>query len=539
MTSHSPAIALVTAAAAALKKRVDEVNKLNVFPVPDGDTGTNMSLTMDAVVAEVADLPADADLAAICKGITHGSLMGARGNSGVILSQILRGLCDVVSESETVDTDLVARALARSVEVSFQAVRKPVEGTMLTVLRDARDEADLALRSGVDLDEMLRRVVNAAFESVRHTPELLPVLKENGVVDAGGFGLAILAEGLVAAHEGRETHIAEFQPGTMPLSVEPTDDWDDNEYLYCTEFLLIGDGIDRDVVQEFVSSAGGSELVVGGGDTLKVHVHTDDPGSVLSHMTSLGEVAEVHINNMRRQTAARSEALRHEVETAAAEAPAKPYAIVTVAAGEGLKDILRSLGADTIVNGGQTMNPSTAELLGAIESAHAERVILLPNNKNILMAAQQAAEHAAVPVGVVPTRSVPEAFSALLDFDPGAELDSNIGLMTEAASRVRTAEVTTAIKDSKGKVGDIKAGQVIGIAADEIECVGSDILQVAQCVLELILEDGEAVTLLAGEDLSDADLEALAARIAEAHPHIEVEAHRGEQPLYPLLMSVE
>jgi len=529
-------VSLVATAAQALKDRKDEVNKLNVFPVPDGDTGTNMSLTMDAVIAALSELPPDADLAAISHAITQGSLMGARGNSGVILSQILRGLCDVAATATTFDQEVVAAALARAQTVAFQAVRKPVEGTMLTVLKDAAAEAKTALRRGDELDEMLQQVVHAAFESVRRTPELLPVLKENNVVDAGGYGVAILAEGLLAAYRGAEVHVEDvaLTSAVSVTSVEPVDDWDDDEYLYCTEFLLHGDDLDRAVIEEYVAGQGGSELVVGEGDLLKIHVHTNDPGSVLSHMTTLGEVAEVHVNNMRKQTAARSAGLRSEAVT-----PTKPYGIVTVAAGAGMQDILRSLGADVIVNGGQTMNPSTAELLEAASGLPVERVLLLPNNRNIQMAAQQAAQVSEVPMGVVPTTSVPEAFAALLAFDAEADLDSNVAAMTEVLADIRTGEVTTAIKDSKGKAGSIKAGQVIGITEHEIEVIGEDVLDVAARLVTFMLGDAEAVTVLAGEDLSDEDLAVLVDRIESEHEGIEVEAHRGDQPLYPVVLSVE
>lgn len=537
MATSSPAVSLVAAAAAALKERSDEVNKLNVFPVPDGDTGTNMSLTMDAVVAELRALDPSVGMGEVCKAITHGSLMGARGNSGVILSQILRGLCEVVGEAQVIDTHVVASALARAVEVSFQAVRKPVEGTMLTVLKDTSIDAAAALEGGIGFDDLLVRLSGAAFASVKRTPELLPVLKENGVVDAGGFGLAILFEGLVAAFEGKEVEIVEMgTPSTSVLSVRPSDDWDDSEYLYCTEFLLIGENLDREDVNEYVTSMGGSELVVGSGDTLKIHVHTDHPGAVLAHMTGLGEVAEVHVNNMRRQTAERAAAIKADE---AAAAPPKPYGIVTVASGDGIKQILSSLGVDTIVSGGQTMNPSTAELLSAAQEANAEQVLILPNNKNIHLAAQQAVEHAEFPVGMVPTRTIPEAFTALLEFDPDATLQENVTAMTEAASRVRTGEVTTAIKDSKGRVGTIRAGQVIGILDDEIEIVGETVSDVAQRLVAMMVEDTDTLTILAGEDISDTEAEKIASAIGAAHPELDIDSQRGGQPLYPLIIAAE
>lgn len=533
------AIDLVSGAARALKDRIEDVNKLNVFPVPDGDTGTNMSLTMDAVLEQLRGLGADADIAAVCHAITHGSLMGARGNSGVILSQILRGLCEVVGVADSFGPVTIAEALERSTQVAFQAVRKPVEGTMLTVLRDASDAATAGLHEAADPVSFMEMVVKSAFESVNRTPDLLPVLKENGVVDAGGYGLAIMAEGFFAAAQGVEVEIPDVfsAPEAAILTIEPENDWDDTEFLYCTEFLLIADQVDIGAVQDYVSSAGGSELVVGAGGTYKVHVHTDDPGAVLAYMTGIGEVAEVHVNNMRRQTLARAAELRSEAATSGA--PSRRYGFCTVAAGAGLAEILRSLGADVVVSGGQTMNPSTSELLEACESVDAEQVILLPNNRNIVMAAQQAASVANRAVSVVPTNSVPQAFAALLAFDESADVDANVEAMTEAAGAVRTGEVTTAVKDTKAAVGPVKAGQVIGISEHEVVVVGEDLIEVTSQLVHLIADGAYSLTILAGEDLSEEALAALTNRLATELPDIDVESHRGDQPVYPVIIAAE
>jgi DAK2 domain fusion protein YloV len=540
MTDGPPSFSrLIRSAASSLKERRDEVNRLNVFPVPDGDTGTNMSLTMDAVLAEVDKLSDEASLPEVCHAVTHGSLMGARGNSGVILSQILRGLCEVLAPATIIDAGVVRDALARAVIVSFQAVRKPVEGTMLTVLRDAAEAAGPAVEAGGDIDGVFATVVDAAYDSVKRTPELLPVLKEAGVVDAGGYGLAILMEGFASALSGVGLRSFDVSVPAGPSSdltgVTPADDWDDDEYLYCTEFLLFGEGIDTRAVEDHIASQGGSELVVGGEGSYKIHVHTNDPARVLEYATGLGEVSDVHVNNMRRQTAVRAEGLRAEH----AAAGLKELGFVAVAAGEGLVEILRSLGVDAVVSGGQTMNPSTAELLEAIESVPARSVIVLPNNRNIIMAAQQTVGLASKPVGVVPTTSVPQSFAAMLATDADHSLDDNVGAMSEAAGAVRTGEVTTAVKDSKGKVGPIKAGQIIGISDHEIEAVGTDLAAVSEALLDVIAGDGEMLTLLAGQDLSDEDLASLSERLGAAHPQLEIETHRGEQPLYPLIMSVE
>ena len=531
---------LISGAACALKERREEVNRLNVFPVPDGDTGTNMSLTMDVVVSEVSKLPDDADTATLCHAITHGSLMGARGNSGVILSQVLRGLCEGVDGARILDTDLLASALERSVIVAFQAVRKPVEGTILTVLRDTAEAARGLADSGVPLEEALSRTSAAAFDSVRRTPELLQVLKDNNVVDAGGFGLAILFEGFVAQALGQAVHVADVSRVGVELTVVPVEDWDDSEYLYCTEFLLFGEEIVPEIVHDFVSSIGASELVVGSNGEFKVHVHTNDPGKVLSRMTELGEVAEVHINNMRRQTGDRDALIAAESGVAPMLADIKPIGFVAVAAGDGLADILRSLGVDAVVSGGQTMNPSTADLAAAIESVPAAKIVLLPNNRNIIMAANAAASVAGKPVAVVPTTAVPQAFSAMLAWDGSDDLDAVVAAMTEAAEAVRVGEVTTAIKDAKGKAGAIKAGQVIGIVDHEIEVIGDDVADVASLLADKLLGNGEeTLTLLSGEGFDDEQLAALARVIGAAHPDIDIETHRGEQPLYPVIMAAE
>ncbi|HEY3318260.1 MAG TPA: DAK2 domain-containing protein [Coriobacteriia bacterium] len=530
---------LITSAAAALKERRDEVNRLNVFPVPDGDTGTNMSLTMDAVLSELAKLPEDATAAAVCHAVTQGSLMGARGNSGVILSQILRGLCADVTDETSYGPAFIAEALARATTVAYQAVRKPAEGTMLTVVKDAAAAAREAADAGSDFGGVLDATVKGSYASVRRGPELLPVLKEAGVVDAGGFGVAILAEGFAAAFAGRAVHTADVVPTAAPTIhlEEPANDWNDTEHLYCTEFLLVGERLDRRSVEEWMASVGGSQLVVGSSDMLKVHVHTDDPAKVLAYATGLGQVAEVHVNNMRLQSQERAAGIAAE-QSAAAE-PRKPFGFVAVASGEGLERILRSLGVDVVVSGGQTMNPSTAELLEASSRVNADTVVILPDNRNIIMAAQQVPSLADRPVGIVPTTSVPEGFAAMLAFDASASLDDNLAEMSEAASRVRTGEVTTAVKNSRGKAGKIKAGQVIGIADHEIEVVGTDVADVAGRLLDVIADGGETLTVLGGADLTDADLEALAHRLAEAHPELEVESHRGDQPLYPVLLAVE
>ncbi|MCL2491956.1 MAG: DAK2 domain-containing protein [Coriobacteriia bacterium] len=522
----------------AFKERVEEINRLNVFPVPDGDTGTNMSLTLDAVTDEVAKLPSGVSLEDICHAATHGSLMGARGNSGVITSQIIRGLCEgIVESNDESPSERLAFALESATRVAYQAVRKPVEGTILTVCKDLGIAARHAAEEGMDLEQALDFVAKAGHASVARTPDLLPVLKESGVVDAGGYGLALIFDAFAAGMLDREVTQTPLEFAVPDMTVAPIDDWDDDEYLYCTEFLLFGDGIDTESVHDFLIGHGGSELIVGDSGEYKVHVHTDDPAQILGHVLALGEVSDVHINNMRKQQAARPGSAAGSGENG----PHKHLGVVSVASGSGIVEILKSLGVDAVVSGGQTMNPSTADLVEAANSLSCDEIIFLPNNKNIVMAAQSAADVMDKPAYVVPTRSIPQAFAAMLNYEPEGEGVEIVEAMSSAIVDVATAEITTAIKDAKGNVGDIKEGQYIGIVnGKDIEAVGDSVNEVVESILEFLnADDYETLTLLAGEDLAQEQAEALAALAEERYPEIEVELLRGEQPLYPVILSVE
>ncbi len=530
----------IAAASKTLSERKDEINRLNVFPVPDGDTGTNMSLTLETVVENLAKLPIGAEGAEIRKAITTGALMGARGNSGVITSQILRGLCEG-SVGQKLDAAGIDAALSSAVEVAFQAVRKPVEGTILTVLRDSAAAAKRARKKKLSPEEALSSVVEEAYASVQRTPDLLPVLKENGVVDAGGFGLAIFFDAFASALTGREGPLGDelaFARSAAPkVEIEQINDWEGSAYRYCTEFLVHSDDVDADAAKEFLPTMGDCDLMVGMHPNFKVHVHTNRPDEVLGWFLDHGaQISEVHIHNMQLQSAARTDALAAEEA-----AERKPLGFVAVAAGEGNARILESLGVDVVVSGGQTMNPSTKDLLDAVGAVNAEAVIILPNNKNIIMAAQSACDLSDTPCAVVPTRSVPEAFAALFGFDEGAGLQENVESMTEAYAEVRTGEVTRAIKDSKDAHDNpIKEGDVIGIADGSIEAVGSSVDDVVLSLLAAMrAEEADTLTILAGEDLSDEAFDGLVERIEGAFGELEVDAHRGDQPLYPVVMSVE
>ncbi|MCL2525568.1 MAG: DAK2 domain-containing protein [Coriobacteriia bacterium] len=541
----TPVVAVIAGAAQALKLRVEEVNKLNVFPVPDGDTGTNMTLTLESVVNDVSKLAAGASIEEYCKSATHGSLMGARGNSGVILSQIIRGICEGLVASDGFEaTERLAASLERAKEVAWQAVRKPVEGTMLTVIADMATAARSAAEAGLDFEAAADGVSAAAHESVRRTPELLPVLKEAGVVDAGGFGLVIVYDAFMALLLGRElADLPQFEPMRgNDMVVTPVDDWDDDEFLYCTEFLFMSSGdFDVDAALDHLGTLGGSELVVGADGQYKVHVHTDDPAAVLAFHLKQGEVADVHIHNMRQQQAAQTGT--GAAGANAAPAPHKNIAVIAVSSGDGLANILTSLGVDYVIKGGQTMNPSTQDFIDAAATLNADNIILLPNNKNIVMAAQAAATALPQPAYVVPTTNVPAAFSAMLMFDGAAtDVEALAEEMLEGAEEVNYGEVTAAIKDSSAPaVGKIKEGDIMGIVdSKDIEVLGSSVDEVALALMpKLCAHACENLTILAGEDYSDEAMEALAAQIEKAYPDLEVDCQRGDQPLYPLLLAIE
>lgn len=533
----------IAVASTELSSRKEEINRLNVFPVPDGDTGTNMSLTMESVAREVAALPANADGAELRKAVTHGSLMGARGNSGVITSQILRGLCEGLADATEYSTETIARAAQRSVEVAFQAVRKPVKGTILTVLEDCATVAQQAHEDGFDVTTTLHAISDEALASVKRTPELLPVLKENGVVDSGGFGLAILIQSFIAALTGEQAHLAsaeDFTHAEAKVAIEHVRDWAGSDYMYCTEFLLHSDEVDPAEALEFLASLGDCELLVGAHPDFKVHVHTDTPGMVLTYMTDRGQVSEVFIHNMVLESEERADGIAADEAASNEPAQRKPIAFIAVAAGEGMANILRSLGVDHVVSGGQTMNPSTKDLLDAIEKVNADSVILLPNNKNIIMAANAAAENADIPCRVVPTTSVPASFSAMLVADLEGDLEENAEAMIDVLDEVKCGEVTTAIKDSKTSDGcEIHPDDIIGIADGSLDVVGKSVEEVTLALIDELDDDLDSLTLLAGEDFAQEDFEKLVERVEELHPDLEVDAQRGEQPLYPIVFSIE
>ncbi len=544
------------AAARVVSEKAEEINKLNVFPVPDGDTGTNMSLTLATVVHEIESLPDSASMEDIAQAITHGSLMGARGNSGVITSQILRGVAEGLVPAGEVDGTPaeIAVALRNGVAIAFKAVRKPVEGTILTVLRDVSTKADqLAKVRDMTVEDMLDQLVAEAYESVARTPELLPVLKENGVVDSGAYGFATFFEGFVNAYRGREDELTDFQTtvdvgdakGNVAnvVDIEINDDWEGSEYRYCTEFLFHADSphFDEEACLRYFGSMGDCELLVGSNPDYKCHVHTNRPDRVLRHMLHRGQIFNVFVHNMDLEAQERTEGIRADKETAGAEH--KKLGFIAVAPGAGEAEILTSLGVDVVVSGGQTMNPSTADILQAIESCNADDVIVLPNNGNVRMASEAAASACdSCHAHVVPTRTVLQGFAAMFVMDEDLSAEENVEAMTEAIRDIRDGEVTTAVRDSQAADGSpIHSGDVMGIQGDAITVVGSDVAEVTVRLIDRMQaeEEGDTLTILAGDMLSEEEFDAIKGLIEEHQPDLEIDAHRGDQPLYPIVFSIE
>ena len=514
----------VAAAYAQLEARRQEVNDLNVYPVPDGDTGTNLTLTVRAV-ADALEASTDADRAAVTREVTRAALMGARGNSGVILSQIVRGAADVLGERDDV------RAAVRSAaDAAYRAVRKPVEGTMLTAIRELAEEAEARPRDTTV--ELLRALVRRGDDCVARTRDMLDVLRDAGVVDAGAAGLVEIVRGIAAAAAG--------EPLPEPTSFEEHDvsveaiHRELSRYRYCTVFLVEGTALDARALEDELDRLGDSLLVVGDASALKVHVHTDDPGQALSLGVAAGTIAGVEIANMHDQTAEREERLRaggaQAQEAAACD-------LVAVAAGAGNRVLLESEGA-RVVDGGRTMNPSTADILAAIEAAAADEVVVLPNNSNVIMSAEQAADHSSKTVRVLATVSRPAGLAAAVAFDASATAEENLAAMREAVDGVATGAVTVASRDTELNGVEVRSGAYLGLAGGDAVAGGDDFDEVASAVIERLLgEPRDVLTLLTGED--EPQLEALLERIEAAHPELELEVHSGGQPHYPLLVSAE
>lgn len=531
-----------------LSARQDEVNNLNVFPVPDGDTGTNMLLTLQSAVEDIRDSPA-VDVGRVARIAAHGSLMGARGNSGVILSQIFRGFANAAQGRAVLTPAELGAAFEEAANAAYRAVNKPTEGTILTVAREAgRAAVAAAAAPGSTRQTVLLAAAAAAKQAVDRTPTQLRTLREAGVVDAGGYGLQLMLEGMLHSVEGEPPAISdqERHPAAQAVLDLPEGGWG-----YCTEFLIMGDHLDVDHIRGDIEAQGNSVLVVGDEELVKVHVHTDDPTRVISLASGYGHIDRLNVGDMSSQ----HRRIRREAE-GEAKAPAvgaapdggrstKPprengIGLVAVVAGQGLIDIFQSLGVDEVVKGGQSMNPSTQEMLAAIEQAPYQQVLLLPNNKNVVLAANQVRGLTKKHLEVLETVTMPQGIAALIAFNPTLDMAANESTMKEATARIQTIEVTRAVRDTRTNGKRVKKGDVIALVNDKLREAGDDICGVVRKALaDLDTEDYELVTVYRGDDVSQEEAETLGSAIHESYPGLEVDLQAGGQHHYPFILSIE
>ncbi len=528
---------IFSAATTWLEKSVADIDALNVFPVPDGDTGTNMLLTMRSAVEEAFRAP-DHSASAVAQAMAKGALMGARGNSGVILSQIFRGMAEGLAKKDNFTSKDFADAMLQASKTAYKGLSNPVEGTILTVVREAAAAGEEQVDNyGDNLVSVMEAIVDAANKSLANTPNLLPVLKEAGVVDAGGQGLYTILEGALRYLRGEGEQMQFRKPQIVASNITtpaklPQVNIREIPFGYCTEFLIKGNGIDPDKLRERLKRKGESLIVVGDKSDVRVHIHSLDPGSILHYATSLGTLHQVSIRNMDEQ---------HEdfLEMQKQRLPASDIAIIAVAPGDGILDVFNSLGA-FVVPGGQTMNPSTKDLLQAVESVVPDKVIILPNNKNIILTASQVQSLTKKTIKVVPTKTVPQGVAALLAFDYEADYETNAKVMEKARGSVRTIEVTKAIRTTQ--IGDmrIRKNQAIGLLDTDLIAVGNSALEVLNKVLEEIdMGESEVMTIYYGQDVEQTEAEKTSNTIREKYPHLQIEVVRGGQPHYEYIISIE
>ena len=527
---------LIQAALAWLQHHQTAINVLNVYPVPDGDTGTNMVLTMQSAWAEIKDSP-EQNVGRVAHQMAHGALMGARGNSGVILSQIWRGLARSLDEKDVYRAQDLAAACREAAATAYKGVVKPVEGTILTVARAVADAATRAAEQNDDLVRVLEHMVFAAHEAVSLTPSLLPVLAEAGVVDAGGQGLYIILEGMLRYMRGEQItedmHLIE-SVDLIATGLEPGE----AGYGYDVQFLVVASGLDVDAIRQRITEMGECPLVVGDAETVKVHVHVLDPGIPISYGASLGSLRDVVVEDMQAQY--QDFIAESESAPAPSQQPSQEIGVVAVVPGDGLARVFQSLGVSAIVRGGQTMNPSTQDLLEAIGTLSTERVIVLPNNGNVILAAEQARALSEKPVAVVPSRSVPQGIAALLAVNYQADFEANVSAMIGAMEEVETGEITTATRSATINGLKIAEGQIIGLHDDELKVTGTTVEEVVQALLtEIDPGQREIITLYYGETVSEAEASELAGLLQETWPDQEVEVVAGGQPHYHYILSVE
>ncbi|TAH82927.1 DAK2 domain-containing protein [Bacillus subtilis] len=540
---------MILAGAQNLSQNASAVDALNVFPVPDGDTGTNMNLSMTSGAREVEQMDTD-DIGKVGSALSKGLLMGARGNSGVILSQLFRGFSKSIETKKEINALEFAAALQAGVDMAYKAVMKPVEGTILTVAKDAAKKAMILAEKETDITALMIAVTEEAEASLNRTPELLPVLKEVGVVDSGGKGLLCVYEGFLASLKGETVPQKAVLPSLDDMvsaehhkSAQSMMNTEDIEFGFCTEVMVRLDQTKREfdegTFRQDLSQFGDSLLVIADESLAKVHIHAEEPGNVLNYAQHYGELIKIKIENMREQ---HTSIISQESKPADNETPPakQPYGIVTVAMGEGISDLFKSIGASVVIEGGQTMNPSTEDIVDAVKSVNADTVFILPNNSNIIMAANQAASVVDEQVFVIPAKTVPQGMSALLAFNPDQEAEANEANMLSAIQQVKSGQVTFSVRDTHIDGKDIKKGDFMGILNGTIIGTSENQLSAAKMLLsEMIGEDDEIVTILYGEDASQEEADQLEAFLSEKYEEIEVEIHNGKQPLYSYIVSAE
>lgn len=535
---------MVVNASNRLLEESDFVNALNVFPVPDGDTGTNMSMTFKAAVKEIENLNSES-IGETSKKLAKGALMGARGNSGVILSQILRGISKGLEGKTSVDSVELANAFVEGSKAAYKAVMKPTEGTILSVIRAASEGAIKSNKT--DIVELLNEVVLEAKIMLDKTPDLLPALKKAKVVDSGGMGLYIILQGMHdALKDGIKAEIKDIAAGNSTGTNAQGTEEIDIKFGYCTEFIILGDASKAKVFQDEIEPLGDSMIVVGYDDVIKVHIHTNDPGLVLSKAVAVGELSKIKIDNMREEhrelLTSKEEQQKIAEEQAKAEVAVekKKYAFISVAMGEGITHVLKDLGVDYVIEGGQTMNPSTQDMMECISKLNADHIFILPNNKNIIMAATQAAEISDKDVRVIPTKSIPQGITCITMFNSEHEVDENEAALMEALELVKTGSVTYAVRDTEMDGIEIKEGNMLGLIEGKINKVGDDYFTVAEGILEsMVDEDSELITIFYGKDVDENKIEEFTEKLEEKYEDCDIQMYKGDQPLYYFIMAVE
>ena len=535
---------MMSNAANKLELQSEYVNSLNVFPVPDGDTGTNMSMTFRAAVKEIEGMD-NKNIGEVSKKLAKGALMGARGNSGVILSQILRGISKGLEGKEEADASEFANALLEGSKSAYKAVMRPTEGTILTIVRTAGEVA-VALKED-NITELMREVCRESKIMLDKTPEMLPALKKAKVVDSGGMGLLIILQGMQEALENG-LKLTTGTPQAVKSSVakaqrSETMSEEGIKFGYCTEFIILGDSNHAEEFKSKVINKGDSLVVVGYEDVIKVHIHTNNPGKVLEEAVKFGELSKIKIDNMREEHREMLEGMYEEAaetEESVAAGEFKKYAFISVAMGEGMKNIFKDLGVDYVIEGGQTMNPSTQDMLEAIEKLNAEHIFILPNNKNIIMAANQAAEISDKDIRVIPTKTIPQGITCITMFNPEADVEENTEELKEAMEMVKTTSVTYAVRDTEVDGKEIKEGNILGLVEGKIKEVGEDPYKVAGDLIDsLVDEDSELITIFYGKDCEEEKVDALIEKLEGKYEDLDVQCYKGEQPLYYFIMSVE